>query len=147
MVCATAYLALFLRQITEPALLAVFLKFIFVDTCDDRSIVDALVIRISSQAKLCQVTLSLFDLLLGLNCEDVMFWLVFRHLVPLRHLLPSQRDNIRRPDLHGRAADRLLALKPICTQEAAAAYAASQQGRSGGVSHSASLSTYIFWGY
>ncbi len=87
--------------------------------------------------QLCQVTLSLFDLLVGLNCEDVMFWLVFRHLVPMRHLLPSQREAIREPDLHGRAANRLLALTPICTQEAAAAYA-FDQGRVGHMAHSVS---------
>lgn len=66
------------------------------------------------------MTLSLFDTLIGLNCEDVMLWLVFRHLIPLRHLLPSQRDAIARPDLHGRAAEKLLSLTPICCQEATA---------------------------
>ncbi len=74
--------------------------------------------------QLCQVTLSLFELLVSLNCEDVMFWLVFRHLIPLRHLLPSKRDSIREPDLHGRTSQRFMALGPICTQEAAAAYEA-----------------------
>ena len=46
--------------------------------------------RIGSQTKLCAVTLALFETLLALNCEDVMLWLVLRHLIPLRHLLPSQ---------------------------------------------------------
>ena len=73
---------------------------------------------------MCQVTLSLFDLLVSLNCEDIMFWLVFRHLIPLRHMLPSKRDSLHEPDLHGRATQRFFGLKPICTQEAAAAYEA-----------------------
>ena len=49
-----------------------------------------LTLRIGCQTKLCAVTLSLFETLLALNCEDVMLWLVLRHLIPLRHLLPSQ---------------------------------------------------------
>ena len=49
-----------------------------------------LTVRIGSQTKLCAVTLALFETLLALNCEDVMLWLVLRHLIPLRHLLPSQ---------------------------------------------------------
>ena len=56
--------------------------------------------------KLCTVTLSLFETLVGLNCEDVMLWLVFRHLIPMQHLIPSQRPSIKQPDLHGRGAER-----------------------------------------
>ena len=56
--------------------------------------------------KLCTVTLSLFETLVGLNCEDVMLWLVFRHLIPMQHLIPSQRASIKQPDLHGRGAER-----------------------------------------
>ena len=56
--------------------------------------------------QLCTVTLSLFETLVGLNCEDVMLWLVFRHLIPMAHLIPSQRPTIRQPDLHGRAAEK-----------------------------------------
>ena len=60
-----------------------------------------------------------------------MLWLVFRHLIPLRHLLPSQHDNIRHPDLHGRAAEKLLSLTPICCQEASH-YQEQQQGHNQG---------------
>ncbi len=92
--------------------------------------------------------MSLFDLVVGLNCEDVMFWLVFRHLISLRHLLPSRRDSIREPDLHGRAAQKFLALSPICTQEAAATYQASMaRGGAGIMPHSGSVSfSQIFSG-
>ncbi len=51
LICTTAYLNLFLSQISEPSLLQVFLKFIFIETFDDKSIVDTLVFRISSQTK------------------------------------------------------------------------------------------------
>ena len=56
--------------------------------------------------QLCTVTLSLFETLVGLNCEDVMLWLVFRHLIPMDHLVPCQRPSIKQPDLHGRASER-----------------------------------------
>jgi len=120
LICATSYLNFFLRRITEPCLLAVFLRFIFVETNDDgQSVVDALVHRLAGHKKLCQVTLSLFDVLVSLNNEDVLFWLVLRHLVPLRHLLPSQRGRVlRRADEHSVSAHSLLSLTPICTQEA-----------------------------
>lgn len=118
LVCSTAYVELFLRRITEPSLLAVFLRFIFTDTCDNRNIVDTLTDRLGLQSQLCIVTLSLFETLIGLNCEDVMLWLIFRHLIPMTCLLPSQRATIRQPDLHGRAAEKLLSLVPICCLEA-----------------------------
>ncbi len=51
LICTTAYVELFLRRITEPALLAVFLRFIFTESCDDKNIVDMLTIRISSHTK------------------------------------------------------------------------------------------------
>ena len=53
--CTTAYLDLFLRRISEPALLAVFLRFIFVEAVDGRSIIDTLTIRISSQTKVSNI--------------------------------------------------------------------------------------------
>jgi len=131
LICTTSYVELFLRRISEPSLLAVFLRFLFTETCDDKNIVDQLTLRIGCQTKLCAVTLALFETLLALNCEDVMLWLVLRHLIPLRHLLPSQRgtDSIAKPDLHGRAAEKLLSLTPICCQEATAAAAAAEAKR------------------
>ena len=35
-----------------------------------------------------------------------MLWLVFRHLIPMDHLVPCQRPSIKQPDLHGRASER-----------------------------------------
>ena len=138
LICSTAYVDLFIRRITEPSLLAVFLRFIFTDVCDDKNIIDTLVARLGLQSQvnisisicmntqynkaqlflllklimilqilqLCTVTLSLFETLVGLNCEDVMLWLVFRHLIPMDHLVPCQRPSIKQPDLHGRASER-----------------------------------------
>ena len=121
MICATCYIHLFLRRIREPQLIGAFLRFLFVEKSNsgcDVAIVDAMTLRLQTSSKLCQVTLALFDTLLAFDCEDVLFWLVLRHLVPLKHLLPSQRDLIREPDLHCRAADKLLSLTPICCSAA-----------------------------
>jgi hypothetical protein len=57
LICTTAYVDLFLRRISEPSLLAVFLRFIFTDSCDDKNIIDTLTIRISSQTKVRQTSL------------------------------------------------------------------------------------------
>jgi hypothetical protein len=42
---------LFLRQISEPALLAVFLRFIFTDNCDGKNIIDTLIDRLALQSQ------------------------------------------------------------------------------------------------
>lgn len=47
-----------------------------------------------------------------------MLWLIFRHLIPQTAFLPSQRATIRHPDIHGRAAEKLIQLTPICCLEA-----------------------------
>ena len=40
LICTTSYVELFLRRISEPSLLAVFLRFLFTETCDDKNIID-----------------------------------------------------------------------------------------------------------
>ncbi len=58
LICATSYLSLFLRYISEPELVAVFLRFIFVDPCDDGKVVaDVLTFRIGSQTQVNLFTL------------------------------------------------------------------------------------------
>ena len=47
-----------------------------------------------------------------------MLWLVFRHLIPMNYLLPSQKETINNPDLHGRSSEKFLSLVPICCIEA-----------------------------
>lgn len=119
MICATAYLELFIRRITEPKFLALFLRFLFTEVHDnDKPIIDLIVNRLTLQSQLSTVTLSLLETLIGLNCEDVMLWLIFRHLIGQTAFLPSQRAIIRHPDLHGRAAEKLLQMTPICCLEA-----------------------------
>lgn len=98
----TAYLDLFLRSISEPALLQTFLSFILLHTHDNVYILDTLVSRVNTpfqvrpahfgvtppsvprpltpvwRWQLGTVSLALFRTLIGLFCEDVMLQLVFR---------------------------------------------------------------------
>ena len=87
-ITSTCYADLFLRKITSRHLLSVFLRFMFVESDPNhhhlnnqqRTVIDSITLRLnsSSSSKLCQVTLSFFHTLISLNCEDVMFWLIFR---------------------------------------------------------------------
>lgn len=114
-IAATAYLELFLRKTTEPNLLRTFLKFILVEQNDEIVILDSLITRINSSSKpLCVVSLSLFKTLVNLNCEDVMFQLIFRYLIPCTHVMVSQRRNVSDLDLHCKSAERFLSLRPNC---------------------------------
>nr|XP_022324300.1 FTS and Hook-interacting protein-like isoform X2 [Crassostrea virginica] len=114
-IAATAYLELFLRKTTEPNLLRTFLKFILTEQNDEIVILDSLITRINSSSKpLCVVSLSLFKTLVDLNCEDVMFQLVFRFLIPCTHVMVSQRRNVNDLDLQCKSAERFLSLRPNC---------------------------------
>ncbi|ELT88159.1 hypothetical protein CAPTEDRAFT_183880 [Capitella teleta] len=113
-IAATAYTELFLRRVTEPALMRTFLTFILTETFDEKNILESLIERINSNSRLCMVTLSLFQTLIDLNCEDVMFQLVFKYLIPCTHVMVSQRKAVRDVDLYGRAAEKLLSLTPTC---------------------------------
>ncbi|TNN03813.1 hypothetical protein fugu_000842 [Takifugu bimaculatus] len=63
---------------------------------------------------LCMVSLSLFQTLLSLNCEDVMLQLILRYLLPCNHVMLSQRRSIRETDIYGKSADKFLSLIPEC---------------------------------
>ncbi|CAF4082707.1 unnamed protein product, partial [Rotaria magnacalcarata] len=78
-IAATAYLDLFLRTIHEPALLKVFLKFILCARIDEMSLLDTLIQRINFNTKLGLVSLGLFYTLVNLNCEDIMYRLIFMY--------------------------------------------------------------------
>jgi len=56
-IAATAYLDLFLRRITEPSLMQIFLKFILTAQHDDISIIDSLIMRINSNSRVRFLTL------------------------------------------------------------------------------------------
>ncbi|BHF61430.1 hypothetical protein SprV_0100440400 [Sparganum proliferum] len=87
-VAATAYLELFLRRLTEPALIGVFLRFIITAEFDSSSVLSTLISRLNSNPtcpsdqtyQLTMVTLSLFRTVLSLNCEDAMYRLVFQYV-------------------------------------------------------------------
>ncbi|XP_036181115.1 FTS and Hook-interacting protein isoform X2 [Myotis myotis] len=119
MIASTAYLELFLRSISEPALLRTFLRFLLLHRHDTHTILDTLVARIGSNSRLCMVSLSLFRTLLNLSCEDVLLQLVLRYLVPCNHVMLSQKPAVRDVDLYGRAADKFLSLIPRCCRHCA----------------------------
>ncbi|KTF90545.1 hypothetical protein cypCar_00036617 [Cyprinus carpio] len=120
MIASTAYLDLFLRSITETSLLKTFLRFILLHRHDNDTILDTLLTRISSNSRLCMVSLSLFKTLLSLNCEDLMLQLVLRYLLPCTHVMLSQRRAVRETDLYGKSADKFLSLIPECCRITAA---------------------------
>lgn len=111
-IATTAYLELFLRTITEPILLQVFLRFILTASFDGHRVLSSLIDRLGAQSRLCLVTMALFKTLLDLNCEDVMFELVFKYLIPCTHVMVSQRSRVRDIDLYNQAAEKFLSLIP-----------------------------------
>ncbi|XP_075575290.1 LOW QUALITY PROTEIN: FHF complex subunit HOOK-interacting protein 1B [Pelecanus crispus] len=114
MIASTAYLELFLRSVSETALLKTFLRFLLLHRHDNSTILDTLVGRINSNSRLCMVSLSLFRTLLGLNCEDVMLQLVLRYLLPCSHVMLSQKRAVRDLDIYGKTAAKFLSLIPRC---------------------------------
>ncbi|CAC5380908.1 Protein FAM160A1,FTS and Hook-interacting protein,UPF0518 protein CPIJ015043,FTS and Hook-interacting protein homolog [Mytilus coruscus] len=114
-IAATAYLELFLRKITEPALIRAFIRFILTEQNDEIIILDSLTTRINSSSRLlCSASLSLFKTLVDLNCEDVMFEIIFKHLIPCSHVMVSQRRAVKDLDLYSKSSERFLSLRPSC---------------------------------
>ena len=58
MIASTAYLELFLRSISEPALLRTFLRFLLLHRHDTHTILDTLVARIGSNSRVWPLPLS-----------------------------------------------------------------------------------------
>lgn len=110
----TAYLDLFLRSVSEPALLKIFLRFILLHRHENVHILDTLTSRINTPFRLCVVSLALFRTLIGLHCEDVMLQLVLRYLIPCNHMMLSQRCAVKERDCYSVSAAKLLALTPVC---------------------------------
>eukprot|EP00062_Callorhinchus_milii_P018247 gi/632971512/ref/XP_007902208.1/ PREDICTED: protein FAM160A1 [Callorhinchus milii] len=110
----TAYLDLFLRTISEPALLQTFLSFILLHEHENVQLLDTLVCRINTPFRLCVVSLALFRTLIGLHCEDVMLQLILRYLIPCNHMMLSQRSAVKERDCYSVSAAKLLALTPTC---------------------------------
>ncbi|XP_054829468.1 FHF complex subunit HOOK interacting protein 1B [Eublepharis macularius] len=114
MIASTAYLDLFLRSISETALLKTFLRFLLLHRHDSSTILDTLVGRIASNSRLCMVSLSLFRTLLSLHCEDVLLQVVLRYLIPCSHVMLSQKRAVKELDIYGKAASKFLSLIPRC---------------------------------
>ncbi|XP_061626953.1 FHF complex subunit HOOK-interacting protein 1A isoform X1 [Phyllopteryx taeniolatus] len=110
----TAYLDLFLKSISEPALLQTFLSFILLHRHENIHILDTLVSRINTPFQLGIVSLALFRTLIGLHCEDVMLQLILRYLIPCNHMMLSQRRVVRERDFYSASAAKILALTPSC---------------------------------
>ncbi|XP_053199597.1 FHF complex subunit HOOK interacting protein 1A-like [Scomber japonicus] len=108
----TAYLDLFLRSISEPALLQTFLSFILLHTHDNVHILDTLVSRVNTPFQLGTVSLALFRTLIGLFCEDVMLQLVFRYLIPCNHLNRKLQYSLKQRDCYSSSASSFLLLMP-----------------------------------
>ncbi|XP_068583389.1 FHF complex subunit HOOK-interacting protein 1A [Cebidichthys violaceus] len=110
----TAYLDLFLRTVSEPALLQTFLSFILLHRHESVHILDTLVSRINTPFQLGTVSLALFRTLIGLYCEDVMLQLILRYLIPCNHMMLSQRRVVGERDCYSVSAAKILALTPSC---------------------------------
>ncbi|KAM4564679.1 LOW QUALITY PROTEIN: FHF complex subunit HOOK-interacting protein 1A-like [Fundulus diaphanus] len=108
----TAYLDLFLRSISEPALLQTFLSFMLLHQHDGVYVLDTLVSRVNTPFQLGTVSLALFRTLIGLFCEDVMLQLVFRYLIPCNHLSRRQRCSLKQRDCSSSSAASFLLLMP-----------------------------------
>ena len=51
---------------------------------------------LASNHRQCLAALSLFSTLISINCEDFMFQLILRYLIPCTHMLWTQRNLIRK---------------------------------------------------
>ncbi|KAF5897277.1 protein FAM, partial [Clarias magur] len=108
----TAYLELFLRHISDPALLQTFLVFVFKHRHDNVNVLDTLVSRINTPFQLGTVSLALFRTLIGLYCEDVMLELILRYLIPCSHLKRKGQRRLRERDCYSSGAAAFLSLTP-----------------------------------
>lgn len=64
-IAATAYLEIFIRRITEPALMETFLRFIITEKHDDVPILESLVSRISTHTRV-SITLYILNVQKGI---------------------------------------------------------------------------------
>lgn len=68
--------------------------------------------KIFSFQQLCIVTLSLFDTLLSLYCEDIMLELLLKYLLPCGHIPISHRRKINKIDPYSTAVEFFFDLSP-----------------------------------
>lgn len=64
------------------------------------------------------VTLSLFDTLLALHCEDLMLELLLKFLIPCKHIPISHRHKVNKVDSYCTAVEHFLELTPEVMKQA-----------------------------
>ncbi|KHJ47151.1 hypothetical protein D918_02712 [Trichuris suis] len=108
-----AYLELIFRCLAEAPLQEALVRFVTIKNTDGMSVLESLVYRMGKHAKLTKVCLALFETLLDLNSEKVMYELIFRYLISCRHVVPSQIACLKELTLFDDAYDVFLAFSPI----------------------------------
>jgi len=117
-VTVMAYLELFLRSISSERIMEVFLRVLMTEAYDHKPLIDLLIYHINSESvQLSTVAIQLFKTLLELNCEDVLFNLIFRYLLPCHHILPNQKRTIKEMDFYCKSATMFLYITPSCCIE------------------------------
>ncbi|XP_002163723.3 FHIP family protein v1g243165 isoform X1 [Hydra vulgaris] len=118
-IAALAYLDLSLRFISSEYLMEIFLKFLLTEAYDNKSIINLLISCMTSDSeKLAMVTIRLFQTMFDLNCEDVLFDLILKYLLPCNHILPNQKRIIKEMDFYCKSAIMFLYLIPASCIEA-----------------------------
>ncbi|XP_072256589.1 FHF complex subunit HOOK-interacting protein 1B [Pyxicephalus adspersus] len=118
MIASTAYLELFLRSISETALLKTFLRFILLHRHDNTTILNTLISRIASNSRVrpnpVVPELQIFISLVPFS-KSVLF--LHRYLIPCNHVMLSQRRAVKDLDLYSKTADKFLSLIPQCCRK------------------------------
>ncbi|CAG9540715.1 unnamed protein product [Cercopithifilaria johnstoni] len=121
LISSTAYYHLCLDSVTETALIQTIVKLLLVENCEgNKKVLDVIVERISAGNRLSQVSLSLVRTLIDLRCEDIMFDLVFKYLLPCTFLRPNQTLHLKNQKYVRTAAQTLLTFIPECTYKSSA---------------------------
>ncbi|CAG5095536.1 Oidioi.mRNA.OKI2018_I69.XSR.g14228.t2.cds [Oikopleura dioica] len=110
--CSIAYLDLFVRSVTSEPLLKLLLRFIVLHEYEGVPLLDTLTQTLGSNHRECLAALSLFSTLISIQCEDLMFQLIFRYLIPGSHMLWTQRGLIRQNENLVISAEKFLNLTP-----------------------------------
>ncbi|VBB26324.1 unnamed protein product [Acanthocheilonema viteae] len=121
LISSTAYYHLCLDSVTETALIQTLVKLLLIESCEgNKKVLDVIVERISAGNRLSQVSLSLVRTLIDLRCEDIMFDLVFKYLMPCTFLQPNQTLHLKNQKYVRTAAQTLLTFIPECTYKSSA---------------------------
>ncbi|EFO24916.2 hypothetical protein LOAG_03568 [Loa loa] len=121
LISSTAYYHLCLDSVTETALIQAIVKLLLNESCEsNKKVLDVIVERISAGNRLSQVSLSLIRTLIDLRCEDIMFDLIFKYLLPCTFLQPNQTLHLKNQKYVRTAARTLLTFIPECTYKSSA---------------------------